>query len=358
MSSDVIRVDPQGDARWEALVSRHPDALVYHHPAWLAVIERAYRYEVVGLAREGSGGELRGILPLVLRRGLITGRRLSSMPHTPVAGPLAEDDASAAALLDAALARARGDSRLTLEIKAPRRLEGAPAELTEQPSDARYILELPERVEDVRFGNSRNHGRIKWSVNKAAREGVAVRPAESVDDLRAWYRLYLETVRAHGVPPRPYAFFRALWELLRPRGLMRLLLAEREEAGGRRLVAGSVLLMAGQTVFYVFNGRRREDLALRPNDVIQWHAIHDACASGYRRYDMGRVEERQQGLAEFKGKWGAEPQPLYLYSYPPSDGRERAVFDPDHPLRKSFKAAWQHVPLGATRLADRLYRYL
>ena len=93
------------------------------------------------------------------------------------------------------------------------------------------MLQLPGRSEELRFGNSRNHSAIKRAVNKAARMGVEVRQAESEDQLRAWYALYLDTMRWHAVPPRPYRFFKNCWELLRPHGLMRLLLAEQHEAG-------------------------------------------------------------------------------------------------------------------------------
>jgi hypothetical protein len=34
----VIEVDPESDACWQAFVAAHPDALIYHHPAWLRVL--------------------------------------------------------------------------------------------------------------------------------------------------------------------------------------------------------------------------------------------------------------------------------------------------------------------------------
>ena len=214
----------------------------------------------------------------------------------------------------------------------------------------------------MRFGTSRNHGRIKWAVNKAIKLGVQVRPAETARDLRAWYALYLDTMRAHIVPPRSYRFFETAWEVLQPRGLMRLLLAEQHQAGRRRLLAGSLVLMFGQTVFYAFNGRRREDLSLRPNDVIQWQAIQDACRAGFRWYDFGEVTEENQGLAEFKSKWGAEPRRLYRYYYPAphvSEGSETRDLTAGGRARQVANAAWRRLPLSVTALlGDWLYGYL
>jgi hypothetical protein len=59
-------------------------------------------------------------------------------------------------------------------------------------------------------------------------------------------------------------FFEAIWELLRPAGLMRLLLAEQIVDGERCVLAGSMLVMFGSTVSYAFNARLREGLHYDP----------------------------------------------------------------------------------------------
>lgn len=217
-----------------------------------------------------------------------------------------------------------------------------------------FVLALPDDPGQLRFGNSRNHGRIKWAVGKAAKEGVTLREAESEADLRNWHRLYLATMRAHAMPPRPFRFFEAMWRQLAPLGMFRLLLAEREG----HILAGSIFLASGSTVFYAFNGRRPEALGLRPNDLIQWHAIHDAAKAGYRRYDFGEVEDDQRGLAEFKGKWGAAPEQLFRHLDPPttdSANQQRTL----HGVRRWGESAWRRVPLGVTAyVGDLVYRRL
>lgn len=347
----VVEVDIDADPRWEALVSTLPEALIYHHPAWLRVLKEAFDYKLVTLACEDAAGRLRGILPLCSLHGLFTGRRLSSLPRTPVAGPLAGDDQAAAVLLRAALERVREAPGTQLQCKAPSNaLDGLVEGVVGQPWRPTYVLELPERPELLRIGDARNHARIRWAVNKAAKLDVHVRPAETERDLRGWYELYLDTMRWFVVPPRPYRFFEIAWEHMGPRGLMRLLLAERSEAGKTRLLAGSVFLMHGQTVFYAFNGRRREELSLRPNDAIQWHAIHDACVAGFRRYDLGEVTQHSQGLAEFKSKWNAEPRWLYRYYYPAPRELEISILESSSRAGQLAHALWRHLPIPATAL--------
>jgi CelD/BcsL family acetyltransferase involved in cellulose biosynthesis len=357
-SSVVRRVEPSTDRRWEAYIAGHPDALVYHHPAWLEVIERVYGYEHLALACETDDGGFRGVLPLFRTRGLLTGRRLSSLPHTPVAGPLGSDDTATAALLRSAIEHARAAGGATLQVKVGEPgLEALADGLAGVAWESTYVLELPADAEQLRFGNSRNRHRVKWAVDKAAKNGIRVREGETEDELGAWYRLYLGTMREHVVPPRPYRFFATMWEVLRRRAMMRLLLAEQHDAGGSRLLAGSVFLQYGSTVFYAFTGSSSSGLRLRANDAIQWAALQDACRSGFRRYDFGEVAEDDPGLAEFKRKWGAEPTPLFRYYAPAPSRAERRLLDSGR-ARRIAAAAWRRMPLQATTLlAGPLYRY-
>lgn len=350
----VIELDPQTDARWVAFVAAQRDGLIYHHPRWLRVIEEAYGHEPLCLACESSDGRLQGVLPLFRTRGLLTGRCLSSLPHTPVAGPLACDERSTAALVRASLEWVQREPPTRLILKLPGSgLEGLVEGVVGSPWEETYVLQLPEPPEELRFGNSRNHARVRWAVNKATKSGLRVREAETRAELRQWYGLYLEAMRSHAVPPRPYKFFRIAWDLLQPAGLMRLLLAEQHDQGQRRLLAGSIFLMFGQTVFYAFNGRHRDDLGLRPNDLIQWQAIQGAWCNGFRRYDFGEVTVEQQGLAQFKSKWGAEPRRMVRYGYPALRGPGAL------PGERFLRKAWRRLPLWATALAgDWIYGYL
>jgi CelD/BcsL family acetyltransferase involved in cellulose biosynthesis len=135
------------------------------------------------------------------------------------------------------------------------------------------------------------------------------------------------------------------------------LLAE-QDGIDRRLVAGSVFLMLGQTVFYAFTGWRRADHSLRANDLIHWDAIQDARAQGFRYYDFGEVADGQEGLAGFKTKWGSEPRQLYRYLYP-VPGRVAFGIAESGRAPRLVRAAWPRLPLRATALiGDWFYSYL
>jgi CelD/BcsL family acetyltransferase involved in cellulose biosynthesis len=364
----VVDLNPSHDPRWDEFVTAHADGLVFHHSAWLRTLECEYDHGSVALGAEDADGRLHAILPLAYTRGLpfglggpAAGRRLASLPRTPIAGPLSTSREALMAVVGSAVQRVRAEPGLRLQIKTPSpELDGV-GELVGKPWRLNYTLELPSDLGALRFGNARNHSRIRWAVNKATRSGLHVRPAESEEELRAWYRLYLDVNRTRLQPPRPYRLFEAAWRLLRPLGLMRLLLAEHRTGSASRIVAGSVLLMLGGTVFYAFNGRLREALSLRPNDVIQWHAIHQACAEGFRRYDFGEVAEANLDLAKFKSKWGTEARRLHRYYYPapPEAGAGYGGLESESLFKRAATPIWHRMPSRLTEIfGDRVYRYL
>jgi CelD/BcsL family acetyltransferase involved in cellulose biosynthesis len=358
----VNEIEPGSDPRWDEFVAGEEAGHVYQHSGWLRCLAAEYDRPLIGLCTEDGAGSLTGILPLVATRGIpllrghpVLGARLSSLPRTPVAGPLARDSGTAAALLAAALERARDQEGARLQIKrAAADLDGLVDGLGGAAWRSSYVVTLPDDPGGLRFGNSRNHGRIKWAVNKAAKEGVEVRVAENLSDVQAWYPLYLRTMREVVVPPRPLRLFEAMWRELAPHDLMRLYVAEQRGT----MIAGSIVLGLGRTAFYAFNGRLRSALPLRPNEVLQWEAIHDACKRGFERYDLGEVVAGGEGLADFKRKWGADEVQLHRYYHPPPepDGDDDGG---GGGLAKRATAMWPRLPLGVTRLAgDVAYRWL
>jgi predicted N-acyltransferase len=205
----------------------------------------------------------------------------------------------------------------------------------------------------LRFGNAKRQHRVNWAVNKATKLGLRVHEAETEQDLERWYSLYLLTMRHNAVPPRSYRFFRALWSSLRPASAIKLLVAERQKDGQSRLVAGSILLQFGQTVFYAFTGCAPEDFCLHPHDILQIEAIRSTCRGGFRWYDFGEVTEDHEALAQFKTKWGGDPTPLFRYYYPAPKEEISAC---ESKCASSLRKLWRRLPPKATAvLGDFIY---
>lgn len=259
----VFEIDFCRDPRWIEFITSHPNALIYHHPGWLSALEAEYHSKCVSLACEDADNRLCAVLPLFYTKGLplkigaiATGRRLSSLPRTPIAGPLATSDEAVATITEYATRLAGAQRGVQLEIKTHLpHLEKSVPSLNCVSWRPTYIEELPsimdgsawetfceslrlprtctscEGCRRLRFGNAKRQHRVNWAVNKARKLGLLVREADTEEDLKRWYPLYLLTMRHNAVPPRPYRFFRALWYSLSPSNGIKLLLAERKNAG-------------------------------------------------------------------------------------------------------------------------------
>jgi len=364
----VTETNPQTDPRWESFVAGHPNASIYHHPLWLEALEREYGQKGVYLNCVDAAGRVLAILPLLYTRGLpfnlggaLAGRRLSSLPRTPIAGPLSIDSRATVAVLQEAVRRVSEipGARLQIKTEGPE-LDGLVEGMVCTPWRLTYLLRLPHPSKGpFRIPDGQARAKIKWAVRKASKSGVTVRPAQTEADLRQWYGTYLETMRRNMLPPRPYRFFAALWQTLRPAGMMEVLVAEHGQDAKKKIIAGSVFLMFGRTVSYAFNGMRREYGSLRANDAIQWQAINGACQKGFRLFDFGEVPERHDPLAKFKSKWGAQPTRLYRYVAPAPPAAKNAKVDSPHNMGSILRVIWQYVPLKLTEWAgDQIYRRL
>jgi CelD/BcsL family acetyltransferase involved in cellulose biosynthesis len=275
------------DQRWLDYVESRPDALPFHHPAWMAVLAETYGYRpfVLGLA-DGGG------LPMMQVRG----RRWISLPFTDYCPPLGLAGAPVAQLLDEARTRA-GIARVELHAE----LDGA-----HQRADAvRHVLPLQNDAAAVL--RTFHRSQVQRNIKRAQRSGVVVRHGRSAADLTdVFYRLHVETRRRLGVPVQPRRFFARLWERMIEPGLGSVLVAEADGAA----VAAIVLLAHGDTVVYKFGASDASAWGLRPNHALFWEAIRTSCEAGRRWFDFGRSDLEDEGLRQFKSWWGSEEIPL------------------------------------------------
>jgi len=364
----VIKADSEYDALWEKFLEKHEQATIYHHPLWLKIIEKETGQRVLKLICTDNNDNIQGLFPLQYTKGLPFGlggipgtRRLASLPRTPVGGPLTLNSNVTNLLIQRVTDIVLNESDYLLQIKSfdPGINDGVYT-LHKYFWREIYIKNIPEYPDEIRYGKSKNHVKIKWAVNKAEQNNVIHRTAQTEDDLKKWYPLYLDTMRYHTTPARSYDFFKNLWEILRPRGLMQLVLAELEENSKNTAIAGSILFFYNKTVTHAFSGssRIRKHMELRPNDLLHWYAMLDAQKNGFKYYDFGEVSKGNIGLATYKKKWDTEKINMYHYYYPKPAQLEANELDEGKAGGLKEKI-WQSLPLTITaKLGEMVYKRL
>lgn len=324
----------------------------YSDERWLDLIQTVYGYTVTRLEVRGADGGLRGYLPVCALSSPLTGRRIVSLPFSDVCGLVAADSATAHQLIDQAVELGRKHRARYVELRT-----GSSAILAERAdfvatdNYVRWRLALDAGEESVWSGVQKP---VQRQVRKSRKMGVAIRFAQQREEMDTYHRLHVGTrTGKHGMPAQPRAFFRGLWDRFGADGTMQVLFAEFEG----RTIAGMVLFAAGDTVRYAYGASEEQSLHLAPNNLLMWESIAWAVGKGYHFFDMGRTARDNQGLMEFKRKWGAIADPLPYYYSP----RVAGLASTSEESRKYqvLTACWKRLPLPvASSLGGMLYKHL
>jgi CelD/BcsL family acetyltransferase involved in cellulose biosynthesis len=340
------------ESRWCPALEQTARDTFYVMPEWLELITRLYGYPLLPLTITNDAGQLSGFLPLYLVKSPFGGRRLVALPFSDYCPLLAEDAACAARLIEQALELRREYRADCLELRCG--LDALLAARTDFVTSDLYVRWLLPLESDAQAAWSKLRKPVQRQIRKAEQLGVRVRLAQERREMLAYYELHVRTrCKKHGMPAQPRRFFLELWDTFAAAGKLKLLLAEYEG----KTVAGMIFLAAGQTLRYAYGASHERYLQLAPNNLLMWTAISQGGSEGYRLLDLGRTACENQGLMEFKRRWGAVKEPLPYYYHPAKAG---LVSTSETSLKyRLLTACWRRLPLRVSApLGGYLYRYL
>jgi len=299
----VVEVDPSSDARWDRFVLAQPSASGHHLAGWAGILRECYGYRPRYLALEEAGA-LVGVLPLVHGSRRLFGSRLSSLPTSKSAGPLALSVAGERELLRVAAEISLRESAGALIVRSEHAgLQGGSIGLG---SPGRTYRLTPGDEDELLDRYRRGAKNLYRSILKAERARLSIGETRSAADLRDWYRLYLVTIRRHRSLPRRLRQFQA--SMSRLGSAWRFAVVKKHG----RVVAGGVFHDVGDTVELVYSAMDSAYRSECPTHALYWRALRDAARRG-QGFDFGVAGS--EGLRAFKRRWGAEPAPIYLYTH-------------------------------------------
>lgn len=308
---------------------------MFHHPAWIGVLARAYGHEPGVLALLSPQGGILAGLPFMKVRSRLTGSRRVALPFTDHSPALCVPG------LEIELANSlRNWASVGGPVEVHARLHGEASHLVS--AGVRHLLQL-EDAETMRVRLSKTP--VGRALRKAEESELTTTIERDLAAVRDYYRLHCLTRRRQGVPVQPWRFFRLLHQDLVAEGLGMVVLARFQG----RPVAGAVFLSWNRTLIYKYGASDPAFLGLRPNNLVMWQAIEWGSANGCRILDFGKTDTYNVGLRRFKSGWGAEEVPHHHTVLPDGAGPERsglAMRAASHVIRRS--------PLVATRAIGEL----
>lgn len=265
------------DPVWDAFVARVRGGQYAQSSLWEQT--NVYRGRQVARVLLAQGNQLVGGLQVSLFRVPVVG-----MIGYVARGPLlAHDDPTLVQMVPVALHHLARACRIRyMLIQPPVAHEALLAQLPQwgwTPADVgreltcAHILPLAGSEDDLLMGMRKS---TRKHVRAGLRHGVTVREG-TLADMHFFYELHRGTSDRQQFQILPEAYFTGMWDILYPRGYLRLFLAEH---AGQRLSA-MLTVPFGDTLYGILYGWSGEGGKYYPNDVLYWEVIRWAKQAGF-----------------------------------------------------------------------------
>jgi CelD/BcsL family acetyltransferase involved in cellulose biosynthesis len=344
----IERIDPLKDARWPEFLQRHPNASIFHTPGWLEALRRTYGYQPVVFTSSSSTHELANGLVFCCINSRFTGRRLVSLPFSDHCQPLADNPERLMALLRFLEQSLKKEKWRYVELR-PLTIGGSSLSGFEQNQTSYiHILNLSGSQDEIFRGFHKDS--IQRKIRRAEREGLTYEEGRSEQFLDQFYHLLLRTRRRHQLPPQPREWFRNLIDCLGDQ--LKIRVASRH---GQPMA--SILTLGFKNVLvYKYGCSDAKYHNLGPMHLLFWKSIQEAKNNGLKEFDLGRSDADNEGLVEFKSRWGATQSKLTYLRYPASVVREASSEGWGVRIAKRL---FLHMPDGFLEAAGKLlYRHV
>jgi FemAB-related protein (PEP-CTERM system-associated) len=325
----VRKAVPSDKSGWNAFVSEHPEATVFHLWVWGDIVEQVH-----GLRNESliatSAGKIVGILPLAHQKSLLFSNTLGSLPFCPYSGPLSKSINIQEQLLVAADQLAKSVNADQLELRLIRDLQ------TPKTDFALQDLYVTFR-KAISADHDANMNDIPRKQRAMVRKGIKNELVSELGNAKQFYALYSDNVHRHGTPGSPLAFFEAICDGFGENA--EVLLIKSKEG---QILTGVLSLYFKDEVlpFYAGDITLARDLAA--NDFKYWEVMRRAADRGCKVFDFGR-SKKGTGPWSFKKNWGFEPTQLY-YQYKLLKSDRIPEHNPLNPKYQLMISVWRKLP--------------
>ncbi len=252
-----------------------------------------------------KSGKLEGIVPFLLIKSGLTGKRLVSLPLTSYCNSLIPKSKIPDVINFILQYYPDIDY---IEIKSLEDFDIPFDSCEKQRTYSTHILNLDTDLDEL--FRSFHYTSVRQRITRAEKSNVVFRLAEDEQDLKKFYKLETKVRKKHGLPPQPYRFFTNMWNILKPLGYLFVPVVEYKG----RVIGAATVLRFKNTFHLEYSASDKNFLPLCPNQKLIWETIKIAHKDGARYFDFGRSSLTNYSLVEFKERWGAKRQFLnYCY---------------------------------------------
>ena len=342
----VTTLDPMTDPLWTALLQTRA-AGIFHSPPWFRALADAYSFEVKAHVAVNSANVPQGGIAFCILVDMF-GRRVISLPFSDACDPLLVSPAAWSVL-----SQRLEQEHAPLFLRCLDRSDQIDPHFAIIKRARWHTLSVIPDLATIWAGFE---GSARRAIRKAEHYGVVVRPLNGSDGLAEFHRLHVALRKQkYRLLAQPFEFFEAIRRRF-------------EEVDGwfplgaymdDKLVAATLYLRYGDTLYYKFNASCMNSLQLRANNLLVWAGISLAHSLACNKLDLGPSDDDQAGLIRFKRQFGAPERELRFLCSGPPDWHDRRGIELRQvlaDLTRLFTAP--NVPDDVTREAGAvLYRH-
>ncbi|HSL46471.1 MAG TPA: peptidoglycan bridge formation glycyltransferase FemA/FemB family protein [Anaerolineales bacterium] len=162
------------------------------------------------------------------------------------------------------------------------------------------IVEINGSEEEIL---ARMKQKTRYNIRLAEKKGVAVR---AWDDIGSFHKMMLLTGSRDGFGVHSLEYYRRAYDLLYPKQMAQLLVAEY----GEKPLAALFVARNGNRAYYLYGASTDEERNRMPTYLLQWEAMKWARALGCEEYDLWGVPDEDKATLEANfekrsdGLWG------------------------------------------------------
>jgi Acetyltransferase (GNAT) domain len=312
-STRIRVIDPVDNPLWSSFVQVHPDAGIFHHPAWLRLLRDQYHFKTMAICAQRNEVIVAGI-PFCEVKGLSGRRKLVCLPFSDHCGPLASTPQDLEILLDYIRLEA---TRNGFSVQVRTRLG----------VDSGFAIGNPQWLHVTRIDSEAGDllksfkSRVQQPIKKAPKLGLTTEIRHDFKAFDIFWRLHLMTRRRQGVPIQPRRYFRLFYENIIARNLGFVAITRHNA----HYVSAGVFCGFKDVITYKYGASDPAYLHLSPTQPMLWATMLYAKEGAFSRFDFGKTALSNEGLRQFKNGWNATEMEL-AYSYFPS-GPSGRLFD-------------------------------
>ena len=315
----VQRLDSKSENEYESFVSNVSKPLIYYSLKFRQLLRRFLDAEDIYFLARDAAGEIVGVLPAFLKKTK-HGNVLNALPFYGSHGGVLTSDKSGVVhftLLEAFNNLAESNNCLTSTvITTPFDISlefyEKYSKYTHRDSRIGQLTPLPESddhdVPNLVMGMI--HPKPRNMIRKAQKAGISVVREEDLSILSfiaTTHREHIESLR--GIA-KPLKFFNDLSKTLRYGDDYDIYSAHYEG----KLIGGLLLLRFGRTIEYFCPVTVADFRSIQPLSLIIFKAMCDAVKEGYHWWNWGGTWHTQNGVYNFKKRWGTEDYPYYYFT--------------------------------------------